>query len=298
MSRHQPPTSSPQTSPGTAGTPPALQLLPNPGAASSETSPNAPPIPHHRVLQVRPWDDSQWHHAGHDPRSAYVERFGVAVLGPSVVWFLRLVAREFDHLAAGQELRLDLELTARRLGLQHRGGRQSTLMRTIDRCRTFDLARLEDDCVLGVRRRLPPVPQRLRLRMPPELRDEANCWSRTEGRSDFSLGETRLLASCMLMLGHGLHESAERLVMLGLAPRAANEATAWAWSEQSVHPANDSGDGWHGPRSVHSVPKKGHHAQDHQPQTNSTSVRTPKPVAPRENSPSSASVRTGPAMSR
>ena len=298
MPPDQPPATSADTSSEAAGSRPALQLLHSPGATSGGASPSAPSIPHHRILQVRSWDDSQWHHTGHDPRSAYVERFWVAVLGPSVVWFLRLVAREFDGLAAGEELRLDLELTARRLGLQHRGGRQSTLMRTIDRCRTFDLARLDDDCVLSVRKRLPPVPQRLRVRMPPELREEVNWWSRTEGRSDFSVGETRLLASCMLMLGHGLHESAERLVMLGLAPHCANEATAWAWSEQCVHPATPSGDGWHGPRAVRSVPKNQHHAQDHQPQTNSTSVRTPKPVAPRESSPSSASVRTGPAMSR
>ena len=189
-----------------------------------------------QVLQVRPWDDPNLRRNGHDPRSAYVERFWIAVLGPSAVWLLRLLAREFDELAPGENLLLNLESTAQRLGLQHRGGRQSTFMRTIDRCRMFDLAHFEHDAVLIVRKLMPPVPRKLHVRMPRALRDEIGRWTRTVGHSDFSLGETRLLARCMLMLGHGLHESAERLVMLGLAPKAANEATAWAWAERCVRP--------------------------------------------------------------
>ncbi len=189
-----------------------------------------------RVLLARPWDDPSLRRRGHDPRSAYVERFWVAILGPSAVWFLRLLAREFDELAPGQDLRLDLDSTARRLGLQHRGGRTSSFMRTIDRCAMFGLAQFADDAVLMVRRLLPPVPRRLHDRMPQELREEVGRWSRTDGRAEFSVGETRLLASCMLMFGHGLHESAERLVTLGLAPNAANEAAAWAWAQRCTRP--------------------------------------------------------------
>lgn len=194
-----------------------------------------------RVLLARPWDDPSLRRRGHDPRSAYVERFWVAILGPSAVWFLRLLAREFDELAPGEDLRLDLDSTARRLGLQHRGGRTSSFMRTIDRCAMFHLAQFADDAVLMVRRLLPPVPRRLHDRMPQELRNEVGRWSRTDGGADFSVGETRLLASCMLMLGHGLHESAERLVTLGLAPNAANEATAWAWAQRCTRPSTHRG---------------------------------------------------------
>ncbi|WP_419932285.1 hypothetical protein [Candidatus Poriferisodalis sp.] len=189
-----------------------------------------------RELCVRPWDDPKLARRGHDPRSAYAERFWVAVLGPSAMWFLRLLARELDELAPGEDLRLDLDSTARRLGLQHRGGRTSTFMRTVDRCVMFGLARFADDGTLMVRTHLPPVPRRLHDRLPRELRDEIEHWFRTGERSEFSLGETRLLASCMLMLGHGLHESAERLVTLGVAPNAANEVTAWAWAQRCTRP--------------------------------------------------------------
>lgn len=194
--------------------------------------------PHERLhtLQVRAWDDPVLRRCGHDPRSVYVERFWVAVLGPSAVWLLRLLAREFDEIGPDDDLQLDLELTARRLGLQHRGGRQSTFMRTVDRCRKFDLACFDEDAVLLVRRWMPPVPRQLHVRMPRELRSEVGLWTRTDSHTDFSVGEIRLLATCMLRLGNGLHEAAERLVMLGLPPAAANEATAWAWAKQCVGP--------------------------------------------------------------
>ena len=186
------------------------------------------------ALQVRPWDDPVLRRTGHDPRSVYVERFWLTVLGPSAVWLLRLLAREFDELGPHDDLQLDLEFTARRLGLQHRGGRQSTFIRTVDRCRMFDLAYFDDDAVLQVRRRVPPVPHQLYVRMPRELRSEVGLWTRTDGDVDFSVGEIRLLATCMVMLGNGLHEAAERLVILGLPPSAANEATAWAWANHCV----------------------------------------------------------------
>lgn len=223
------------SAPATAA-PAALQLVGGTAAAPGGTAHDETETEPLRVLQVRPWEEPGMRRKGHDPRSAYVERFWVAVLGPSAVWLLRLLAREFDELAPGEDLQLDLESTAKRLGLQHRGGRQSTFMRTIDRCRMFDLAQFENDAVLLVRRHIPPVPRSLHVRMPHELRSEVGHWSRNEAHASFSLGETRLLASCMLMLGHGLHESAERLVMLGLSPRAANEATAWAWAEHCVRP--------------------------------------------------------------
>jgi len=222
--------SPPSTTGADRTAPAALQLVG--GTSTTHDEPQTAAAGPLRVLRARPWDDPKLARRGHDPRSAYVERFWVGVLGPSAVWFLRLLAREFDELAPGEELRLDLDSTARRLGLQHRGGRTSTFMRTVDRCAMFGLACFTDDAVLIVRRHLPSVPRRLHDRIPPELRDEVGRWSRTDPHADFSVGETRLLASCMLMLGHGLHESAERLVTLGFAPNAANEATAWAWAQQ------------------------------------------------------------------
>lgn len=229
-------TAAPPPIAGGGAVPAALQLVGGTSTAHHKTPVATAAAESLRVLAVRPWDDAGLGRRGHDPRSAYVERFWIAVLGPSAVWFLRLLAREFDELTPGESLLLDLDATARRLGLQHRGGRGSSFMRTVDRCVMFHLAQFADDAVLMVRRQLPPVPRRLQDRVPRELRDEVGRWSPTDDRADFSVGETRLLASCMLMLGYGLHESAERLVTLGLAPNAANEATAWAWAQRCTQP--------------------------------------------------------------
>lgn len=222
--------------PSDAGAAAALRLVGGTSGPRSASDLDEWPAERLHSLQVRPWDDPVLHRQGHDPRSVYVERFWVAVLGPSAVWLLRLLAREFDELGPDDDLLLDLEFTARRLGLQHRGGRQSTFMRTVDRCRMFDLAYFDDDAVLQVRRRVPPVPRQFYVRMPRELRSEVGLWTRIDEHADFSVGEIRLLATCMLMLGNGLHEAAERLVILGLPPGAANEATAWAWAKHCVGP--------------------------------------------------------------
>ena len=207
--------------------PAALRLVGGTGKPLSASALDDWPDERLQAVQVRPWDDPVLRRTGHDPRSVYVERFWLTVLGPSAVWLLRLLAREFDELGPHDDLQL---------GLQHRGGRQSTFIRTVDRCRMFDLAYFDDDAVLQVRRRVPPVPHQLYVRMPRELRSEIGLWTRTDSDAHFSVGEIRLLATCMLMLGNGLHESAERLVMMGLPPTAANEATAWAWAKHCVGP--------------------------------------------------------------
>src|SRR5258707_9795928 len=42
-------------------------------------------------IYVRPWPDEVVDRVGYDPRTPYVERFWLCVLGPSTVWFLRRV---------------------------------------------------------------------------------------------------------------------------------------------------------------------------------------------------------------
>src|SRR3954451_13629533 len=58
------------------------------------------------VLTIRPWPDEVIDALGHDPRSAYVERFWLGVLGPSAIWLLRRLASGLDAAPAGFELPL------------------------------------------------------------------------------------------------------------------------------------------------------------------------------------------------
>src|SRR3954469_10018177 len=48
------------------------------------------------VLTIRPWPDEVIDALGHDPRSAYVERFWLGVLGPSAIWLLRRLGAGLD----------------------------------------------------------------------------------------------------------------------------------------------------------------------------------------------------------
>ena len=93
-----------------------------------------------QTLTVRPWPDSVLDDVGHDPRSPYVERFWLGVLGPSSVVFHRRLAAELEANPSGFEL--PLEETAKTLGLGMRGGRNSPFLRTINRCAQFHLVHL------------------------------------------------------------------------------------------------------------------------------------------------------------
>ena len=133
------------------------------------------------TLTVRPWPDDVIDRVGHDPRSSYVERFWLPLLGPSSVVLLRRLAAELeDH---PDEVSLPVEGTARSLGLGTRGGRGSSFLRTLERCRQFHLLHLEDDgCTLLARRKLPPLNRGQVGRLPPAVRVLHEHWVQAELR--------------------------------------------------------------------------------------------------------------------
>ncbi|MGP8181174.1 MAG: hypothetical protein ACLP1E_10420, partial [Acidimicrobiales bacterium] len=92
-----------------------------------QLDPSAAPCPDERGrspaegrphLRVEPWHDPVIDEVGHDPRSAYVETFWLAVLGPSTTWLLRHLTIRLEESPEGIEL--DVEDTARSLGLGER----------------------------------------------------------------------------------------------------------------------------------------------------------------------------------
>src|ERR1700724_1927473 len=102
--------------------------------------PGLPPeIPIVTSLPVRPWLDEVYDAIGFDPRSAYVERFWLGILGPSTTWLLRRVAAAFDRSPDGFEL--PLSDTAREIGLGDKCGRHSPFVRAIARSCQFEMAR-------------------------------------------------------------------------------------------------------------------------------------------------------------
>src|SRR5690606_21533957 len=80
------------------------------------------------TVRVVPWPDPLVEAAGHDPRSPYVERYWLGVLGPTATWLVRRLAERLEAEPEGFDL--ELGSLAAELGVGHRGGRQAPFLRT------------------------------------------------------------------------------------------------------------------------------------------------------------------------
>ena len=119
-------------------------------------------------LTVTPWWDPGLAVSGFDPRSAYVERFWLGVLGPSTTLLLRRFARGFEERPTG--FRVSVADTAQAIGLGRGTGRQSPIARTIDRACDFGLARRHSIDELTVRTHLPKLTTCQLARLPEIVR--------------------------------------------------------------------------------------------------------------------------------
>jgi hypothetical protein len=193
-------------------------------------------------LTVRPWPDTLLDQMGHDPRSPYVERFWLGVLGPSSVVFLRRLANELEAQPSGFEL--PLETTAKTLGLGMKGGRNSPFLRTISRCAQFHLVHLDaNDQVLLARRKLPPLTRGQITRLPEPLQLQHQEWQQDPAQHDERLKQrARRLALSLLELGEDVEATERQLHRWRFHPIAAREATAWAWRRHTE--AQAAADAW------------------------------------------------------
>ena len=117
------------------------------------------------MLTVRKWSDPLVEAQGYPVTSDYVETFWLPVLGPSATWALRRLAA-LAATPGGVRIRT-VEL-ARSLGLGASTGRNSAIVRTLERLVRFDMARCVDD-VLEVRRFVGPLPGPQLSRLPHAL---------------------------------------------------------------------------------------------------------------------------------
>jgi hypothetical protein len=209
------------------------------------------------TVTIEPWPDPVIDELGHDPRSAYVERFWLPVLGPSTVWFLRRVADQLDQRPDGFEL--DLVATARSLGVGMRGGRNSPMFNTIERSCRFGAARRQGTAALAVRRRLAPLTRAQVERLPEQLRDEHGGWL-TRPRSQPSVEDmkqrARSLALSMLEIGEDTASTERQLHRWRFHPAVAHEAVRWALeARQHIEGRHQVADGPGGSLAVARVPR-------------------------------------------
>jgi hypothetical protein len=180
-------------------------------------------------LAVEPWADPVIDELGHDPRSPYVERFWLAILGPSTVWLLRRLADGLDRDPAG--FTLDLQETARSIGVGLRGGRSSPFFRSVDRSCRFGAARFVAQDTLAVRRKLPPLTQRQVGRLPTLLQREHGHWIEQQPDRptvDEMRGRARQLALSLLEIGEDSATTERQLHHWRFHPAIAHDAVHWA----------------------------------------------------------------------
>ncbi len=192
------------------------------------------------TLVVAPWPDAVIDSLGHDPRSAYVERFWLGILGPSTTWLLRRLADGLDRQPQG--FTLDLEATALALGLGSRGGRHSPFMRALARCCRFELAEARPGGVLAVRRRVPPLSRRQVQRLPDAVRAEHEAWQAADlarPTEDALRRRSRRLALAVVQVGEDLGATEQALLRWRFSPRLARESAEWATAHQRLAEAGE-----------------------------------------------------------
>ena len=131
-------------------------------------------------LLVVAWRDPVVDALGFDPRSTYVERFWLPMLGPTSTWLLRRLAAEFDRQPDG--FSIDAADCARSIGIGNRGGHNGPFHRSIERCIRFGLARQEEHGIIAVRTRIPPLSRQQTRRLPRRLAGEHQRWQEDQQR--------------------------------------------------------------------------------------------------------------------
>jgi len=185
-------------------------------------------------VTILPWEDLTVEATGFDPRSTYVERFWLPLLGPSACWLVRRIADRFDTHPDGFDL--DLDETARSLGLGGLGSRHSPFRRAILRCGRYELARHAGPGVLAVRRAVPPIPLRHVARLPVSLQEDHARWTEPRPVMAFERRRARLLGLDLAVLGHDRGGVERHLLRWGIHPALAYESAGWASSRPALAP--------------------------------------------------------------
>ena len=184
------------------------------------------------TLDLRRWHDPLIDQLGHDPRSRYVERYWLGILGPSTTLLLRAFTDALERGAGAATV--DLQEVAAQLGIGHRGGRNSALARSIQRACRFGAARTAGRTELEVRHRLAPLNRAQIERLPPTLAAEHQ---RVVDGADTPAGQrarARRLALSLIECGDGFDETERQLDQWRVPEPVAAEAVNWAWERHRI----------------------------------------------------------------
>lgn len=177
------------------------------------------------AVRVLPWPDPLVEASGHDPRSPYVERYWLGILGPTATWLVRRLAERLEAEPDGFDL--DLAALASELGVGHKGGRQAPFLRTLQRCARFGILEIRPYGI-RVRRRLPELSALQLERLPQHLRRAHEHETATARPVDELRERARGFALSLLDQGATPVDAEQDLHRRGVHPAMAAAAVRWA----------------------------------------------------------------------
>ena len=176
-------------------------------------------------IRIVAWDDPGGDPAaGHAPRSRYVERFWLGVLGPATTLFLRRAATELDAAPGGWWM--DVESTARSLGLVATS-RHAPFARALGRACTFGHAKALDPSMIAVRRRVRELTTNQLARLPEPLQREHQRVTGATATTDTVVIDAQRaadLARTLLELGEPIEEVDAQLARWQIDHRTRQQA--------------------------------------------------------------------------
>ena len=200
-------------------------------AVSRPKLPFTLPLDHLRIVR---WDDPVLDAVGHDPRSSYVERFWLALLGPSTTFLVRRITSELEAHPEGFDL--PLEETAHAIGLGVRGGMSGPFFRALARTGQFHITKATGASELAARTRLQTLTHHQVGRLPPTLQAEHAEWvasTNATPTAEERRTRARRLALSLLELGEPDEAVELQLHRWKVHPGMAHEALRWAHARRA-----------------------------------------------------------------
>ena len=176
------------------------------------------------TLRVTRWHDPIVDERGYEPRSGYVERFWLPVIGPTASWIYRRLTDDLHAHPCG--LDVDLSDLAAQMGLAHRPDRTRRFDRALERCIMFGLAQRNGD-TLAVRCYAPSVPRRFLERLPAHMVDDHDRLVTHVPDLD-AMNRAHMLAVALLATGSTLDALVRHLVAVEVPTTVARLVTALA----------------------------------------------------------------------
>lgn len=192
------------------------------------------PVDHLHIVR---WEDPVLDAIGHDPRSAYVEQFWLSLLGPSTTFLIRRLAAGLEERPDGFDL--DLEQTAKAIGLGLRGGRSGPFFRALARTGQFHITKAAGAGELAARTRLQTLTRHQVERLPEHLQAEHHAWvasAQATPTEEQRRTRARRLALSLLELGEPPEAAELQLHRWKIHPALAHQALHWAQTRRTGTP--------------------------------------------------------------